>query len=602
MTARGNDREIGQEAVFSPALAPSDFAAACQTRAAGLRDSVMQRTYLLLFWLLSLVCSPSAARAQAPGAGEIAFTREFGAPGQTGSFRARFSKKGGGLVFLQMMDHFVTLQAARHKEHTKDDYLLLASLGAEHSLRLLGQTADTRFPQDLATAEWTYTELENGVQFSLASGNGLVLTKTLRHDPSQRGFVLEIALRNESAEPGGQVSFQLVGPALVNPSEGSLIGNSSVAIASPVTGEPKHVVPSAGKVQVLEIDPKTIAFAGNTNRFFASFLYPRDESASAALTGFVVDTVPYQDDTDTDTHANSVTRMRYGMSLTVPEKGSETRVTFGLYLGPKAYGVFSTLANPELFAPILDVDLTSPCCIQIPGGRMMAKLLLKLLGWFHAVVGNWGLAIIMLTVLVRGLLAPVNFHMQRSMRAYSKRMAVLKPKLDALKERHADDPKAYQQAMIALQREHKLMPPIGGCLPILLTMPVYLGLFTALRTAYDLRQQPFVFWITDLSRSDSLFELGFWPHHFNLLPVVWIALYLMMVLRQPLPTDPQARQMQSMMRYMPILIGVSLYGYASALMLYMVTSMVWSLFESSVTKRILGPMDPNVAAMTPTPM
>ncbi|MCC7064367.1 MAG: YidC/Oxa1 family insertase periplasmic-domain containing protein [Planctomycetes bacterium] len=565
----------------------------------------MQRTYLLLFWLLCCLCAPFAVQAQndpATGTGEIAFTREFGTPGQTGSFRARFSKKGGGLVFLQMMDHFVTLEAARHKVHTKDDYLLLASLGNDHALRLWGQTAETRFASDLATADWTYTEIENGVQFSLASGNGLVLTKTLRHDPTQRGFVLEIELRNETADAGGNVTFQLLGPALVNPAESGLLGNASTAIAAPVTGDPKHVGPSAGKVQVLEVDPKTIAFAGNTNRFFASFLYPRDTAASAALTGFFVDTVPYVEDKDTLTQANSVTRVRYGMSLTVPAKGEATKVTYGLFLGPKAYSVFATLANPELFAPILDVDLSPPCCIDVPGGRMMAKLLLHLLGWFHGVVHNWGFAIIMLTVLVRGLLAPLNFRMQKSMRAYSARMAVLKPKLDALKERHADDPKAYQQAMIALQREHKLMPPIGGCLPIFLTMPVYLGLFSALRTAYDLRQQPFLLWITDLSRSDSLVDLGFWPHHFNLLPIVWIVLYLVMVLRQPLPTDPQARQMQTIMRYMPILIGVSLYGYASALMIYMVTSMVWTLFESAVTKRILGPMDPNVAAMTPTPM
>lgn len=569
----------------------------------------MQRTYLLLFWLLCCLGAPFAVQAQndpATGTGEIAFTREFGTPGQTGSFRARFSKKGGGLVFLQMMDHFVTLEAARHKEHTKDDYLLLASLGGDHALRLVGTDAETRFRDlggdDRNSPPWTYTEIENGVQFSLASGNGLVLTKTLRHDPTQRGFVLEIELRNETADAGGSVTFQLLGPALVNPTESGLLGNASTAIAAPVTGDAKHVGPAAGKVQVLEVDPKTIAFAGNTNRFFASFLYPRDTAASAALTGLFVDTVPYIEDKDTLTQANSVTRVRYGMSLTVPAKGEATKVTYGLFLGPKAYSVFATLANPELFAPILDVDLSPPCCIEVPGGRMMAKLLLRLLGWFHGVVHNWGFAIIMLTVLVRGLLAPLNFRMQKSMRAYSARMAVLKPKLDALKERHADDPKAYQQAMIALQREHKLMPPIGGCLPIFLTMPVYLGLFSALRTAYDLRQQPFLFWMTDLSRSDALFELGFWPHHFNLLPIVWIVLYLVMVLRQPLPTDPQARQMQSMMRYLPIFIGVSLYGYASALMIYMVTSMVWTLFESAVTKRILGPMDPNVAAMTPTPM
>lgn len=565
----------------------------------------MQKILLLLTLLSSLWCAPLAAQNEspAPRPADVAFTREFGMPGDAGSFRARFSRLGGGLVWLQMMDHFATLEGARRKPHLPGDYLLLASNGADHALRLLGVPAETKFPQDLATAEWKYTELENGVQFSLESGTGLELVKTLRHDPSQLGFVVEFTLRNTGAEPGGRVAFQMLGPALVNPAESMAIGNSSVAIAAPVEGDPKFVVPAAGKIQPLEVEPTKLSFAGNTNRFFGAFLYPRDAEASASLTGLSVDTVPFVTDQDTSTAANTVTRVRFGIGLAVPAKGAETKATFGLYLGPKSYHVFEKLAQPERFAPILDVDLNPPCCgIDVPGGRAMAKLLLKLLGWFHGVVGNWGVAIIMLTILVRGLLAPLNFRMQKSMRAYSARMAVLKPKLDALKQRYGDDPKAYQQAMVAFQRENKMIPPLGGCLPIFLTMPIYIGLFTALRTAYDLRQQPFAAWITDLSRADGLFDLPFWPHHFNLLPLLWISLFLFMQLRMPLPTDPQARQMQSMMRYMPILFGFMLYGYASALMVYMVTSMVWSLFVSAVTKKILGPIDPNVAAMTPTPM
>ena len=148
-----------------------------------------------------------------------------------------------------------------------------------------------------------------------------------------------------------------------------------------------------------------------------------------------------------------------------------------------------------------------------------------------------------------------------------------------------------------------MMPPIGGCLPIFLTMPIYIGLFTALRTAYDLRHQPFISWIDDLSRADALFDIGFWIiPHFNLLPLLWIALLVWMQLKTPMPTDPQQRQTMMIMRYMPILFGVMLYNYASALMVYMVTSMLWSLVESAIVKKILGPMDPNVAAMAPTPM
>ena len=204
-------------------------------------------------------------------------------------------------------------------------------------------------------------------------------------------------------------------------------------------------------------------------------------------------------------------------------------------------------------------------------------------------------------MLVRGAMFPLNFKMQKSMRAYGAKMSKLKPQMDAMKKKYADDQKAYQQAMMAFNRENKVMPPVGGCLPIFLTMPIYIGLFTALRTAYDLRHQSFVSWIDDLSRSDALFQLGFWPNDFNLLPLLWIVLLVFQMSRQPLPTDPQQRQTQKIMRFMPMMFGVMLYSYASALLLYMVTSMLWSLVESAIVKKILGPADPN-AGMMPTPM
>lgn len=542
---------------------------------------------------------------QAPAA-DTGFVREFGSDGTKGSFRARFSKLGGGIVFLQLMDHYASLEAARRSPHDpKSDYLLLIS-GAEHALGIVGGSGETHFAPDLARAEWSYKELPDGVEFSIDSGSGLQFVKRLKHDPSQRGFVLELELRNTgtgpgTTEPGTKVSFQLLGPELINKVESSLVGTSSVGIVGTGDGEQHHVGPKAGTVQKLEFDPAKWTFAGNTNRFFGAFLYPLDPASGHVLTGLAVDTLPLQE--HEGTAPNTTTRVRYAMTLEAPARNAVTTARFGLYLGPKSYGEFGALTDPQRFAPMLDVDLNAPCCfIEMPGGRPMAKLLLRLLGWFHGVVGNWGLAIMMLTILVRGLLAPLNFRMQKSMRAYSAKMAVLKPKLDALKQRYEDDPKAYQQAMVAFQREHKMIPPIGGCLPIFLTMPVYIGLFTALRTAYDLRQQPFVGWITDLSRSDHLFDLPFWPHTFNLLPLVWIVLYLVMAFRQPLTTDPQQRQMQQMTRYMPLVFGVMLYGYAAALMVYMVTSMCWTLIESTITKRILGPIDPNVAAMTPTPM
>lgn len=564
---------------------------------------MLMRLPLLLCCLLALLPSAVFAQAEAaPAVGDPAIVREFGRSGEPGSFRARFSRYGAGLVALQLMDHYASLEAARRSIHVPDDYLLLAWNGSDHGLRLLGNGVDPRLPVDLGSTAWAYTELPDGVQFQLAPGQGLELVKTLRHDPAERGFRLTIELRNTGTEPGGRLALQLLAPALVSRTESMFIGNSSLAIAATTAGDVKHVGVAAGTTQLLEVDLATLSFAGNTNRFFGAFLSPADAATAAALTGLYVDTVPPQNDTISGTSANTVARLRMGLSLVVPPRDASTRLEFALYLGPKSYPAFAGLREPGRLAPILDVDLNPPCCIDVPGGREMAKLLLWLLGIFHGLLGNWGAAIVLLTILVRGALAPLNFHMQKSMRAYGSRMAVLKPKLDALKTRYADDPKAYQQAMVAFQRENKLFPPVGGCLPILLTMPIYLGLFSALRTAYELRQQPFLFWIEDLSRADALVPGLLFGWDLNLLPLLWIGLYLLMVLRQPLPSDPQARQMQSIMRWMPVLIGVTLYGYAAALLIYMVTSMVWSLFESAMIKKILGPVDPNVAAMTPTPM
>ncbi|MCA8951728.1 MAG: membrane protein insertase YidC [Planctomycetes bacterium] len=556
-----------------------------------------------------VLCSGSAiaqAVPQAPAA-DPTVERTFGNEGEPGSFYVQFDRRGGGVFLVQLMDHWRSVEARAQTPHEPDDYMLLVYNGSNDALRLEETGSSHRFPQNLLVAEWRYQETSDAATFTIDSGDGLTLRRTLRHDPAARGFVLELGLANTGTDGGGQVALQLRGPALANPAHTTLVGNSSIAIAATNAGATEHKTPAAGKLQPFsEIDVRDLAFAGNTSRFFGAFVYPRNEVAGRVLTGLAAATGPSQPfPADvSDTKPNSVVQMLYDLALPIPARGEETVAEFGLYLGPKSYGVFDTLPAPlqDRFDPVLDVDLSGGCCFEIPGARQMAYLLLSLLGWFHDFVGNWGLAIIMLTILVRGLLAPLNFRMQKSMRVYSSKMAVLKPKLDKLKEQYADDPKAYQQAMYAFQREHKIIPPIGGCLPIFLTMPVYIGLFTALRTAYDLRQQPFVGWIQDLSLSDSFVALGFWPHVLNLLPLVWMGLFLFMSLRQPLPTDPQQRQIQSIMRLMPLMMGVMLYGYASALLLYMVTSMLWSLGESAVIKRILGPVDPNVASMTPTPM
>jgi YidC/Oxa1 family membrane protein insertase len=127
---------------------------------------------------------------------------------------------------------------------------------------------------------------------------------------------------------------------------------------------------------------------------------------------------------------------------------------------------------------------------------------------------------------------------------------------------------------------------------------VFLGLFTALRVASELRHQPFLGFIADLSQPDRLIELGwgFLPY-FNILPVVMVAAWFYLQAGTPLPSDPQQRQVMKIMRLMPILFGVFLFNYASGLMVYMITSSLWGIVEMRIVKKILGPVQPEAGAV-----
>lgn len=557
-----------------------------------------------LLFVLSCLLAVSILDAQE----QPYFDHAFGQPGERGSFLVRFDDRGASVFCVQLTDHFASVEAAKKpaNERSAGDAMMVVGDDASVYSLQVQELGTSFFSGQLAAAAWKRTVDAGAVSFSIDSGSGLRLTKTYRHRPEQRGLQIDLKLENSGATiPAGTTwTLSLAGPALTNRSELAMFGTSAWAIAVPEVGEVKHLgVSEDGVVQELLAGGSPISMVGSSNRFFAGFLFPMDAASAASVGRVEVESLPQRGNPALGILPRSMPRTLVQIRMAIPAQGSSSSLSFGCYLGPKSYNVFDESPEHARFLPILDVDLEPPCCgdIVVPGGKFMASLLVKLLSFFHGMTGVWGLSIMLLTILVRGCLAPLNFRMQKSMRAYGKKMAELKPKLDAIKTKYADDPQAHQQAMIAFQREHKLMPPIGGCLPIFLTMPIYIGLFTALRTSYDLRQQGFLF-MEDLSAPDALFPLPFWPGLFNVLPICWIALMVILQSRMPLPTDPQQRQMQQIMRYMPLMFGVMLYNYASGLMVYMVTSMIWTFGESAVTKKILGPIDPNAASMAPQPM
>jgi YidC/Oxa1 family membrane protein insertase len=277
--------------------------------------------------------------------------------------------------------------------------------------------------------------------------------------------------------------------------------------------------------------------------------------------------------------------------------------SFQWYVGPKnksilkPYGAISTI--PEF------ADYGSSFFYRMFLTTWIAPLIMTLLTFFHTIVGNWGVAIILLTILVRSALMPLNRRSQLKMAEYQVKMQKVKPLMDTINKKFAKDPKRKQAEMTKLYREHKVAPPLGGCLPPFLQMPIFIGLFAALRSSLALRQQPFFGWMEDLSRPDALIDFGapvadFFPlsgvTSFNLLPILMVILWVVHQKTMPKPADPQQQQMQKIMTFMPILFGVMLYNYAAGLSLYMITSSAIGIFEAKVIKKrwpVGGPSNPS---------
>jgi YidC/Oxa1 family membrane protein insertase len=234
----------------------------------------------------------------------------------------------------------------------------------------------------------------------------------------------------------------------------------------------------------------------------------------------------------------------------------------------------------------------------------------ELLNLLHRVVPIYGLTIILLTVLVRGLMFPIS----RRQAQISMKMQELAPEMKKLQEKYKDNPQGRNQAVMELYRRHKVNP-LGGCLPLLLQMPIFLGLYYALGESIHFRLASFL-WIPNLAAPDMLIRWGesipfisdpdnhgsifFLGPFFNLLPVVAVAF---MIVQQkflmPPPQDDQQAFQQKLMKYMMIFFGIMFYKVAAGLCLYFIVSSAWGLAERKLLPKRQTPAAGGAAAPPP---
>ncbi len=241
----------------------------------------------------------------------------------------------------------------------------------------------------------------------------------------------------------------------------------------------------------------------------------------------------------------------------VVEAGTQGSTFTGLYLGPKDQEKLSEIAE--------NLDLT------IDYGMLwwVAQPLFWLLTTIYSFVGNWGWSIIFLTVIVKAFFLPLSAKSYRSM-ANMRRVA---PKLTALREQFGEDRQKLSQEMMGLYKKEKINP-LGGCLPILVQMPVFIALYWVLMESVELRQAPFMLWIEDLSIKDPFF----------ILPLIMGASMFIQMQLNPAPADPMQAKV---MKLMPIIFTVFFLFFPAGLVLYWVVNNILSITQQYIiTKQI----------------
>ena len=244
--------------------------------------------------------------------------------------------------------------------------------------------------------------------------------------------------------------------------------------------------------------------------------------------------------------------------------GSDTEASTRLFVGPKSYRLLRDVGFD--LHRVIDFGMTG----------VIAAPLLSMLHWLFDIFGNYGLAIIMLTIIVKSLLYPLNASAFKQMKA----MQDLAPELKRMKE-SITDKQQQQVEMMALYKK-KGVNPLGGCLPILLQMPIFIGLYSALQIAIELRHAPFALWIHDLSSTERLMIGGIG------IPVMVILFVASMLIQQMTTPSNMEPAQKRVMYIMPLVFGFMFASMPAGLTLYWLTNNVISIGQQMAMRRESG--------------
>jgi YidC/Oxa1 family membrane protein insertase len=318
-----------------------------------------------------------------------------------------------------------------------------------------------------------------------------------------------------------------------------------------------------------------IEWSSVKNQFFASVL----SSETVAGNVFVY---PVEAPSDIDNQPGRLgISGSVGYELGTLAAGESKSLDFQYFVGPKEFKRLQAMGNEQ--------DLV----MQFGFLGFFSKLLLAFMYLIHSVVPSWGWSIVIMTICIKLLFWPLTAKASRS----QKRMASIQGPMAELKEKYKDKPQKMQQETLKLFKEHQVNP-VAGCLPMLIQMPIFLGLFYMLRTASELRFESFL-WVSDLSLPDTQFVVGGFP--INILPMIMgVTMFLQMSM---MPVSPTADPMQQkIFKFLPFIFLIFLYNFSSGLVLYWTVQNILTVVQQKIiNSRPDEPLKPVVATAETKP-
>ncbi len=467
----------------------------------------------------------------------------------TDTVKAVIDEKSGDLRALYLLKYNASSDAGK-EFMLFDDSKAYTYVAQSDLLNASGQLLLKDVPFQAPQKQYTLSGDQVEVRLSAPETNGLKIDKVytfnkgsylinIRFDitnQSGQAVKLDAAYRmlRDNSKPDGEGYFNhtYTGPVLYTPS-----GKFEKVTFSNLDDDFK-----SGRDQAEYVRRTDSGWVGMIQHYFMStwILQPKD-GTSVCTNGAC----------QIDISRRSDNLYSAGARVPLPEIAAGATLDFPieLYAGPQTTSVISQVAdNLQLAKDYGKVHI-------------FASPLFWLLNKLHDYVSNWGWAIVLLTIIVKAVLYPLTNASYRSMA----KMRAVAPRLQSLKEKYGDDRMALQQAMMKMYKDEKINP-LGGCLPMLLQIPVFIGLYWAIFTSVELRQAPWIGWITDLSRPDPWF----------ILPIIMAITMFIQTSLNPPPTDPlQAK----MMKLMPVIFSVMFFFFPAGLVLYWVVNNILTIAQ-----------------------